>query len=480
MLFNSLIFLFVFLPITLASVYILPKRSKNAFIFLASLIFYAWGNVSYSIILILSILINYFIGLGLSSSNELKRKSLLTIGIAINLSILVFFKYIDFLIENLNLALSGLNGSTMEWESVRLPIGISFFTFQAISYLMDVYRKQTKAQHSFIRLGLFISLFPQLIAGPIVRYNSIEKQLQQRSIGINKLYEGIKRFIIGLGKKVILADTFAYKADLLFSMSFDTMTAYDAWLGIILYSLQIYYDFSGYSDMAIGLGKMMGFNLPENFNFPYIAKSVQEFWRRWHITLSRWFKDYLYIPLGGNRLSAMLTYRNLIVVFLLTGLWHGANWNFVLWGLFHGFFLILERLGLNRILHVFPAFIRHLYLIAVVTMAWVLFRTDNVTAALNFYETLFNFSDNKLNIAEFILLLDNQLLVFLLIGVLAAFPFFKTLGKISSRIIRQVAGTNISQVGIGYLELVGYTALFILVVLFIISSTHQPFIYFQF
>lgn len=323
MLFSSPIFLFLFLPITILLFYISYGKLKNSVLLLASLVFYAWGGVSYSSILIISILANYLFGLLIST--EKHTKLILGLGVGVNLLILMIFKYADFFVMNLNELFTNLHLEPIKQPNILLPIGISFFTFQAISYLVDIYRKEVVYQKNIINLALYISLFPQLIAGPIVRYHDIANQLIKRSFSINKFGEGVERFIIGLSKKGLLANNFAIVADEIMGSDFTDISTPTAWVGIVSYAFQIYFDFSGYSDMAIGLGKMFGFTFLENFNFPYISKSIKEFWRRWHISLSTWFKDYLYIPLGGNRVSNTRVYVNLLIVFTLTGLWHGAS-----------------------------------------------------------------------------------------------------------------------------------------------------------
>lgn len=475
MLFNSLVFLFIFLPVTLLLIYIAPGKLKNLILFILSLLFYAWGGVSYSILLLVSIVANFAFGIGIDAENRAAGKRYLIAGVIFNLALLSFFKYANFIVQNINDLLAGAGNVELKWDHVKLPVGISFFTFQAISYLVDVYRKQTRAQKSFVKLGLFISMFPQLVAGPIVRYKSIEQQLDKRSIDYLRLAHGIERFIVGLAKKVLLADTFASAVDQVFDVPADN-TIYTAWLGIILYALQIYYDFSGYSDMAIGLGKMIGFDLPENFNFPYIARSVKEFWRRWHITLSDWFRDYLYIPLGGNRETEFHTYRNLLIVFFLTGLWHGASWNFVLWGLFHGFFLVLERLGLGKLLERIPSFFRHFYTLLVVVLAWVLFRAPDFDAAMEYYDKLFDFAMLNNDFTTAFVLLDRRMVFCLLIGLLGASPLLLRIWEAVCRRRKAPVPDALNK----YAVPVFYVALFVLSILEIMTMTHHPFIYFQF
>lgn len=395
MIFSSLTFLYVFLPMVLLFAALFRKTSlQNVILFVASILFYAWGGASYTIILIASIVVNYLAGIAIHKA-RLHKKAILASAITVNLLSLVVFKYANFLVDNYNVLISffGLTPATV--NKVLLPIGISFYTFQGISYLVDVYRGRVPAQTNFIKLGAYISFFPQLIAGPIVRYHEIEAQLCERKMDVDGLYDGIKRFCLGLARKVLIANPLAVFADDVFGRAPASLTSATAWLGAIAYALQIYHDFAGYSDMAIGLGRMFGFKFPENFNLPYTSTSIREFWRRWHITLSAWFKDYLYIPLGGNRKGKSKTYLNLFVVFFLTGLWHGANWTFVVWGLMHGLFMVIERMGFGNVLEKCAKPLRHIYVLLVVCIAWVFFRADDLNYAMGFLGRMFsfNFSD---------------------------------------------------------------------------------------
>ena len=336
MLFTTPIFLFIFLPLTLFLYFIVEKKNKNLVLFIMSIIFYSWGGAKYLILILTLIVINYFSGIYIDKQKENKKnkKIIFIATILIDIGVLVFFKYLNFFLSNLIRALGLINIDIEEkihLANIALPIGISFFTFQILSYIIDVYKGNVKVQRNIINFGLYIMLFPQLIAGPIVRYIDIEKQLDERKVTYEKFYSGIKRFIIGFAKKVLLSNLTGYVADLIFNNSVYHSNMIFAWIGAICYALQIYHDFSGYSDMAIGLGKMFGFDFLENFNYPYISKSIKEFWRRWHISLSGWFRDYVYIPLGGNRKGKLKTYRNLLIVFFITGFWHGASWNFIVW-----------------------------------------------------------------------------------------------------------------------------------------------------
>ena len=372
MLFSSMIFLWFFLPLVFCSYYLIDKRFKNILLLISSIIFYAWGGVSYSLIMLFAIIINYIFALLIDKAieyNNLKNKKIyLALCIIINLSILGYFKYTNFIISIIN---SLSQNKIIELTNIVLPIGISFYTFQALSYVIDVYRGHNKAQKNIFNLALYISFFPQLIAGPIVKYHDIENQILNRNESLENIFYGIKRFIYGLSKKVILANMFALSCDEILKQPTDELGTALVWCASVLYTLQIYYDFSGYSDMAIGLGRMFGFNFLENFNYPYMSKSIKEFWRRWHISLSTWFKEYLYIPLGGNRKRKLFTYINLLIVFFATGLWHGASYNFILWGLFHGFFLVIERIFLGKLLEKNKLkFINHIYVIFVFVIGW--------------------------------------------------------------------------------------------------------------
>ncbi len=384
MLFSSMFFLWVFFPIVLAGSFLLRKtRLVNVFLVLVSLLFYAWGEPVNVLLMLASVLINFAAGVLLErfDGSDGSRRLVLTVDIVLNLALLVYFKYLGLLAEGLN-ALLGLAGaSPVAVPEVPLPIGISFFTFQAMSYVIDVYRRKVEPQKKLLNVALYISFFPQLIAGPIVRYREINDQIEQRHVSADDFACGTRRFIYGLGKKVLIANVMAQGADGLFALKVGNVTGGMAWLGAILYTFQIYYDFSGYSDMAIGLGRMFGFHFSENFNYPYISRSIREFWRRWHISLSTWFREYVYIPLGGNRKGAGRTYLNLFIVFALTGIWHGAGITFLLWGLYHGVLSVLERLGLDRLLKKLEPF-AFLYAFVAAVFGWVLFRVDDVGTAL--------------------------------------------------------------------------------------------------
>lgn len=418
MVFSSLVFLFLFLPLVLIGNCILPTRIRNAFLLLASLLFYAWGEGLYVLLMLLSIGVNYGLGLWLDRAADNRKKAIVALGVTINLAPLFFFKYFTFLCSTFNeLSPSFFEPTLQNIPEIHLPIGISFFTFQAISYLVDVYRRTSQPQSGIVNLGLYIALFPQLIAGPIVRYGHIAEQLLNRKINTRLFAQGIERFTIGLSKKVLLANPLGAMADTVFSLPEATLSTPVAWLGITSYTLQIYFDFSGYSDMAIGLGRMLGFTFPENFNLPYCARSLREFWTRWHISLSTWFRDYLYIPLGGNRRGSFKTARNLCTVFLLCGLWHGASWNFVFWGMLHGLFLSLERSQFGHWLKGTAKPVQHGYVLVVVMICWVFFRTESLGDAANFLATLAGLAKGDGTPSRVLLLMTPHFFIILLTAI---------------------------------------------------------------
>ena len=387
MLFSSMFFLWVFLPVVLAGSFLLRKSVGlcNVFLVLASLLFYAWGEPVNVLLMLASILINYGAGRLLARYDEQKndraRRVVLTLDIIVNLALLGWFKYLGLFTDGINAVLGLFSVEPLAAPEISLPIGISFFTFQALSYVIDVYRRQVEPQKKLLNVALYVSFFPQLIAGPIVRYQEINAQIEERAVSADDFAQGARRFIYGLGKKVLIANVMAQGADGLFALKVEGVTGGMAWLAAILYTFQIYYDFSGYSDMAIGLGRMFGFHFSENFNYPYISRSIREFWRRWHISLSTWFREYVYIPLGGNRKGRARTYLNLFIVFALTGIWHGAGVTFLLWGLYHGVLSVLERLGLDKVLKKLGPF-AFVYAFVAAVFGWVLFRVEDVGTAL--------------------------------------------------------------------------------------------------
>jgi alginate O-acetyltransferase complex protein AlgI len=483
MLFSSAIFVFLFLPLVIAGYYLLRGNSRNYFLLLSSLIFFAWGGVSYSALLLVSILINYIFGRLIGNRPGSGRSSVyLGFGIGVNVLMLGIFKYANFLTGNLNTILEFAALPEIRNNSIALPIGISFYTFQAISYLVDVYRKDAGAQKNIFYLGLYISFFPQLIAGPIVRFRDIASQIISRTCSFGNFSYGIQRFLIGLAKKVLIANHFALIADEIFAMSPPELSVQSAWLGLIAYAFQIYFDFSGYSDMAIGLASLFGFKIQENFNFPYIAASVREFWRRWHISLSTWFRDYLYLPLGGNRKGSLRTYLNLGIVFFLTGLWHGASWNFVLWGLMHGFFMVAERVGGEKVLARTWKPVRHVYTIFVVLMAWVLFRTDNTGDALQYYKALFGLQHHFQGGYEYTRYFTPEFFIILIIAVLGSTTLLHKTGdfieRVSSCISRSIFAASWATGAL--VQLIFFACLMILCSMNLLTEAYNPFIYYRF
>lgn len=484
MLFSSITFLYAFLPAVLLVNFLAPKKLKNTFLLLFSLIFYAWGNVFYASLLVISIVINYSFGLlvAKSMSNQHKRiaRNWLFVGVALNIGILLLFKYTGFLMHNLNKVLQSGGFEALKIPAILLPVGISFFTFQGLSYLVDVYRGTSMVQKRFVDLALYVSLFPQLIAGPIVRYHDVAEQLSNRTEHRRKFSQGVERFLMGLAKKVLLANSFAVLADHAFAAAPQSLSSLQAWIGIVFYALQIFYDFAGYSDMAIGLGKMLGFRFLENFNFPYIATSIREFWQRWHISLSNWFRDYLYIPLGGNKKGPYRTYFNLFVVFFLTGLWHGAGMNFIFWGLWHGFFMIVERLGFGKLLKRLPKVVSNFYVILVVLISWVPFRAATLADSVAYVKQMFSFTAiSSVDFSEFY---SPALWVLLAIAIAGAYGVFPLLWKQIVSVYRR--SRSVVRLSFSLSFDVVSTAFFIGILLIctvmLLSGTYNPFIYFRF
>ena len=425
MVFSSTLFLFLFLPLTLLSYFMVGPRGKNAVLLCASLLFYAWGETVYLLVMLFSILSNYVFGLLIDRDQQHggQGRRAMILAVVCNLGLLAFFKYANFVVANLNTVFAMMQMPPLVLKPVHLPIGISFFTFQALSYIIDLYWQQTRVQKSLLNFALYKALFPQLIAGPIVRYKDVALEIDQRSVRLDDLAYGVQRFIIGLGKKVLIANVLGKAADYIFSLPPDRLPASLAWLGAIAYTLQIYYDFSGYSDMAIGLGRVFGFHFLENFNYPYIAKSIREFWRRWHISLSSWFRDYLYIPLGGNKHGGARTSCNLLLVFFLCGLWHGANWTFIVWGLYHGCFLVLERTALARnLIERLPRILQHGYVLVVVVIGWIFFRAETLDYALGYLSAMFQFSTPALFNSYLFLAINNEFYLALAIGLVGMGP----------------------------------------------------------
>ncbi len=464
MVFSSLTFIFLFLPI-LCVFYFLFKKIliKNIILLIFSLIFYSWGEPIYIFLMIFSILITYLFSYLINKFSN-HKKIFLVLAIIIVIGILGFYKYADFLINNLNI----LFNTNIPNLNLPLPIGISFYSFQILSYLIDLYKGKVKHQKNILTLALYISLFPQLVAGPIVRYETIEEELKQRNHNLENIIYGVKRFIIGLSKKIIIANQMAIIADSVFNYSsFNELGSLIIWIGAFAYTLQIYFDFSGYSDMAIGLGKIFGFNFNENFNYPYISKSITEFWRRWHISLSSWFKDYIYIPLGGNRKGKLKLIRNIIIVWFLTGLWHGAAWNFIVWGLYFACLLIIEKIFLNKILNKLPNFINWIYTMILIIISWVIFRANDLSQAFIYLKNMFSFESS--NIKEFLLQFPNisYSFIYFIPAFIFMFPIIKYFTK--DQYYRNSLLINIILL-----------ILFIIDVTFLMSSTYNPFIYFRF
>ncbi len=483
MVFSSPLFLFLFLPVVLG-LHLLFRGvlARNLLLLLVSIVFYAWGEVYFVWLILASTLVNYLFGLWMHQHQGNPRsKFILALAISLNLSVLVFFKYANFLVENLNLVLADFRLEPFHLRPVHLPIGISFFTFHALSYVVDIYRRERQADQNPINVALYIFFFPQLIAGPIIRYGFIAKEIVQRTVSLEGFAEGIRRFVLGLAKKVLIANVLAVPVDAIFKLPASEVTSGLAWLAAICYTLQIYFDFSGYSDMAIGLGRMFGFHFPENFNYPYIARSLKDFWARWHISLSTWFRDYLYIPLGGNRGSAMRTGFNLLTVFLLCGLWHGASWAFVVWGLFHGVFLVLERTRFGSWLRKLPVPVQHGYTLLVVVISWMFFRAETFSGALTFLAAMGG-AGAAVPGKPLALYVNHHLLTALVAGVIFALPVWKWLHQIKLRLTAPEA----SRVAMAAQRAGAFAEPLVLLVLLVLSAaalaagTYNPFIYFRF
>lgn len=479
MVFSSLTFMFVFLPIVLLLYYIVPKKFKNLFIFISGLVFYAWGEPIYVVVMIISTMIDYFAGLIMNhfEGKKIPRRICLIVSVVMNLGLLGVFKYSGFIAENIN-AIAGqelINIKNMYFFGIdflpmnMLPIGISFFTFQSMSYTIDLYLGNVKVQKNPINFAAFVTLFPQIVAGPIVRYDDVAKELDDRTVNLDCIYDGIVRFITGVGKKVLIANNIGMLWTTVKGMDMGEISVLTAWLGIIAFTMQIYFDFSGYSDMAIGLGKMMGFNFPENFNYPYQSKSISEFWRRWHITLGSWFKSYVYFPLGGSRKGMKRTVFNLAVVWLLTGIWHGASWNFILWGVLYGVLIIMEKLFLGNVLDKIPAFFSWLYTILLVILGWVLFDTADIPTAFGYMGTMFGSSG---------MLFDSQGLYFLmnygLIMIISIIGCTDLVKKAVEKIREKLP------VFINYGTPLVKIAILVFSTAYLADATYNPFLYFNF
>ena len=466
MVFSSALFLTLFLPFVLGMYFLAQEKWRNLVLLTASLFFYAWGEPAALFVMIFSIILCYFAAQAIQKYSKWARL-ILALGVIIHLLILIYYKYWMFLLENLNRLFDFWELAPVQIPFIALPIGISFYTFQIISYLIDVYRGQVPAQKNLISLATYISLFPQLVAGPIVRYETVMKDMENRHTRMNNIFIGLRRFVVGLAKKVLIADQMAVIADTVFNTAPENLPCCIVWIGTVAYALQIFYDFSGYSDMAIGIGRIFNFKFLENFNYPYSAHSVQDFWRKWHISLSTWFRDYLYIPLGGNRCSQFRTYLNGFIVFGLCDLWHGATWNFIVWGLYHGFFLSLEKAGLKKLINRLPCVFANLYVWIFVLIGWVIFRSETLSQAKKLLKIML-IGNPHVSLAQFYPAADFLSYSFLwvfLAGLLFSYPL----------VPKKYAALRYSKA-----DCVIMLFLFFITYVFAITSTFSPFIYFRF
>ncbi len=466
MVFSSAIFVFLFMPCVLLFYFIAPKKYKNYVLLLFSLIFYIFGGPKYLIVLLTVVLIDYIGALLIVKNNY--KKPYLIITIILNILVFVYFKYTGFFLQNIN----SIIGTNFIVPKIVLPIGISFYTFQAMSYVIDVYRKKVSLQKNYLTLLLYVSLFPQLVAGPIVRYETIEKQLKNRKTTFDDVCYGIERFILGLAKKVIIANQMGALADTIFTSS--NLNSIIAVLGGIAYMFQIYFDFSAYSDMAIGIGRIFGFKFLENFNFPYISKSITEFWRRWHISLSTWFKDYVYIPLGGNKKGIKRQVLNMFIVWTLTGFWHGAEWNFIIWGIYYFVFLVLEKFVLKKILEKLPNILKHIYTLTIVYFGWIIFRCDSLNLLTNYLKALINFNITETSLNTFMIYIDSYWVYFLLALVFQTPIYYKIIEKTKKE------KNSKRKIVLETVHYFGLIILFIITIMFIAYGGFNPFIYFRF
>lgn len=468
MLFSSMTFLFVFMPLVMAIYFLAKKEIRNYILLIASIIFYAWGEPRYLAIMIITILVNYIGALCLDKyQNPRQRLGIVTATILVNLSFLFYFKYFNFVVDNINLVFQ----THIDFVDVIMPIGISFYTFQAMSYLIDVYRKEIPAQRDVYKLALYIVLFPQLVAGPIVKYHDVCEQIDERKVEFKYVIIGLKRFIIGLAKKVLIANTLAVVVDKIFEQAPENLTTEIAWLGAVAYCLQLYYDFSGYSDMAIGLGLMFGFKFLENFNYPYISKSISEFWRRWHISLATWFKQYLYIPLGGNRKGEVRTYWNLFFIFLVTGVWHGAAWNYILWGVWNGIFIVFERFigwSKDKADTKLVSVGKHIYALMAIGIGMIIFRAPSVMYGFEFIGKMLGINVGD-HLPNFDYGVNNKFALMMVVGLICAMPVCKNMLYVAYE--RKVLRTAIN---------IWLFVLFFWSTISLAASTYNPFIYFRF
>lgn len=456
MVFSSLTFIFRFLPFFLATYFITPKRYKNLVLLIFSLIFYTFGEPKYFPLMIASILVDYFVSMSIENnfSNRLKCKSLLIISIVFNMGMLFFFKYYNFFIDNINIIFS----TSFQDLNLSLPLGISFYSFQTLSYTIDVFRGNVKAERNIIDFGAFVSSFPQLIAGPIVKYTDVDKEIKDRKTTLNHFETGLEEFVIGLGKKVLIANNIGMLWTEIYNKNINSISMPLAWIAILAFSFQIYFDFSGYSSMAIGLGKMLGFNFPKNFNFPYISRSISEFWRRWHITLSSWLKEYVYIPLGGNRVGKVRFFFNLLILWFLTGFWHGAEYTFIIWGLYFFVLIYLEKVFLIKFLNKHKV-LSHIYTIFFLLIGWCIFAVDKINLLTDFLKRMFSFSFTS----DWIYYLNNYLIVF----IICFFCSTPLVLRLYMKLNKHVKSAFI-------------IIIFILSVAYLVDSTYNPFLYFRF
>ena len=473
MVFSSLLFLFRFFPAVLLLYYIAPRPARNFVLLLVSLVFYAWGEPVYIVLMLVSILISYlggfFVDLFLDRGFERLAKAALILSVAAGLGLLGYFKYAGFVVRTVD----DITGAGIGPLEIALPIGISFYTFQTISYIIDVYRGHARVQRNIISYGAYVTMFPQLIAGPIVQYRTIDEQLRHRTETAEQFAEGINRFLIGLGKKVLLANNAGALWDYIRVQPVSGLSVATAWMGALAFTFQIYFDFSGYSDMAIGLGKMFGFHFLENFNYPYLSASITEFWRRWHISLGTWFREYVYIPLGGNRVSMVKFVRNILVVWLLTGIWHGANWNFLIWGLYYGILLLLEKVVLRKILEKLPRVIRHIYTMFFVVIGWYIFAFVDIGSGIGYLGAMFGAAGNGLAGGETIYLLYNQAILFALLILGST----KLPAWVAGRVLEALDGHDRICI---ILRSVVYMGIFLLSVAYLVDASFNPFLYFRF
>lgn len=473
MVFSSLLFLFRFLPAVLILYYAAPRKLRNVILLLFSLFFYAWGEPKYVFLMLFTITLDFFIGRGIDrakkAGNQKKAKGFLLVSIITDLSILGFFKYADFLIGTVNT----LTGAGIPLLGIPLPIGISFFTFQTMSYTIDVYKGSTEVQKNWIKYGTYVSMFPQLIAGPIVQYKTIAKQMEVRRENTDDFAEGIHRFMIGLGKKVLIANNIGALWDAIEVLPVSGLAVGTAWLGAFAYTFQIYFDFAGYSDMAIGLGKMFGFHFLENFNYPYISKSITEFWRRWHISLSSWFKEYVYIPLGGNRCGIAKQIRNILVVWMLTGIWHGANWNYVLWGGYYGVLLLFEKLVFKKVLDKTPAILQHIYTLFFVVIGWIIFKCEDMAFGISYLRAMFGRFGQGFCDQQTLYLFGNYAVLFVLAFLGSTTIPKKAVGVLMGAGPRRTWAENT-------LRILFYAVIFVVSVAYLVDATYNPFLYFRF